>query len=96
VAEHRRAADKGADERALHLRGEERRDESLGDVQEDDDRTKARAEAAPDVRGADVPAAELADVATLERPDEPVPEREAAGQVTGDEESCGRYLRSIW
>ena len=83
VAEHRRSADEGADQRAFDLRGEERRDEPFGDVEQHHGRSETRPEAAPDVRGADVAAAELADVATLERPDEPVPEREAAGQVAG-------------
>ena len=94
MAEHRRPADEGADESAFELRGDERRDEPLRDVEQDHRRAQPRAEAAPDVGGADVAAAELADVRRLKTRTSQYAEREAAGQVAGHDQE--RVAVVIW
>jgi hypothetical protein len=96
VAEHRGAAHERADERALDLDGDQRRDEPLRYVEQDHRRAEPGPEAAPDVGGADVAAAELPDVASPEDPDDPEAEREAAGQVAGDDQDGGGYFGLIW
>jgi hypothetical protein len=96
VAEHRRPADQRTYERPLQLGGQERRHEALGDVEQDDGNPERGPEAAPDVRGADVAAAVGTDVLAPEQQDEPVPEREAAGQVAGEDEQEIRYFGLIW
>jgi hypothetical protein len=96
VPEHGSAADERADESALELGRHERRDEALADVEQDDRDAQPRAEAAPDVRRADVPAPVLADVLPPQQQDEPVPEREAAGQVAGEYQERIGYLGLIW
>jgi hypothetical protein len=86
VAEHRRATR----ERACDMTGSERRNERgrepLRDVEQDDRNPIARPERAPDVRPADVPAPDGPDVDTASGPYDPVSEREAAGEVAGDDE----------
>src|SRR5262245_5992072 len=95
VPEHRCAARQCARERARDLGGDEGGHEPLREVEHDHGSTEAGAEAPRDVRGADVAAPEAADIAALEDPDEPVAEREAAGQVAGQDEECGFYLSVI-
>ena len=55
-------------------------------VEQNDGQAVPAAVDPPDVRPADVAAAELADVRVLERADEPVPRRDAAGEVPGDDQ----------
>jgi hypothetical protein len=69
VAEHRRPADQRTDEGPLQLGGHERRREALGDIEQDDGNPERRTEAAPDVGGADVAAAVVADVLASKQQD---------------------------
>jgi hypothetical protein len=91
MAEHRRRTRQRARDVPRDERGHERRREALGDVEQRDRKAEASAVDAPDVRGSDVPAAELADVGTPGNPDDPEAEREAAGEIAGRDEEQGLY-----
>jgi hypothetical protein len=95
VAEHRR----GPGERAGHVADRERRDqrrrEALRDVEQRDRKPQPRAVDAPDVGRADAPASEGADVGAPRGAYDPVPEREAPGEIAGDDEGKGLYLGLI-
>jgi hypothetical protein len=67
-------------------RGDERGHEALQHIEHDHRNRVTRPEGPPDVRRADVPAADGPDVHALRRADDPVPEREAAGQVADEDE----------
>jgi hypothetical protein len=71
---------------ARRERGDEHREEALRHVEQDDRDPVARPERAPDVRRADVPATDGPDVDALRPADDPVPEREAAGQIADEDE----------
>jgi hypothetical protein len=77
------------------MAGDERRDErgheALGHVEHDHRDRVPSAEAPPDVRRADVPAADPADVLAARPPDDPVPGRDAAGQIPEKDESESLY-----
>jgi hypothetical protein len=75
-------------------RGERRR-EALERVDGDDREPVAASEDAPDVRPADVAAAERPDVDALRRADEPVAGRDRAGQVADQREECGGHRKAI-
>jgi hypothetical protein len=67
-------------------RRNEGRDEPLEDIEDDYWDGVARPEGPPDVRRADVPAADGPDVDALRPADDPVPEGETAGQVADEDE----------
>src|SRR5262245_35201178 len=97
VAEHRRAAGQRSGDRPGREGRGERGHEAFRDVEHDHRNRVAGPEGPPDVRGADVPAADGANVDTLRPADDPVPEREAAGQVADDDEGqrLDGYLKGI-
>ena len=87
VPDHGRASREHAGQRSGHLGGDERGHEPLRDVEEHDGHAVPPAERTPDVRRADVPAADGADVDVLRRAHEPVPEGHGPDEVgRGDEE----------
>ena len=97
MTEHRGGAGESAREVADYERRYERRRKALGYVEEDNRDPVAPAEGAQDIRGSDVAAADRPDVQPF-RPSDPVPEREAAGEVADDDESerfDKRYFRGI-
>src|SRR5205085_2407071 len=83
MAEHRGAARQHAREVADEERPGKRRPEALRDVEQHDRNPVAPPEDAPDVRGADVPAPDLADVDAAPGTDDPVAGRDRAGEVAG-------------
>jgi hypothetical protein len=85
VAEHRGAAREDAGSLADEERAEQCRHEPLERVDEDDRKAEPPPKDAPRVRPADVAAAVAADVGPLDRADEPVPGRDRAGEVAGDD-----------
>ena len=96
MSEHCRAARQNAGELRHVDRGEQRGNEAFRGVDENDRQAEAPAEDAPDVGSADVAAAVLADVGPLDGADEPVPGRDRAGDIPGDDGDCGSYFVSIW
>jgi hypothetical protein len=88
VTEHRRGA--GAHSREMVRRDEEhpneRRDEPLQHVEEDDRDAEPAPVGAPDVRRADVPGADLADVLVLDEEHEPIAPRARAQEIAEDNE----------
>jgi hypothetical protein len=95
VAQHRGTAGEHAGPLPDEERGEERRDEPLQGVDEDDRQPEPPAEDPPDVGAADVAAAVAADIGMPDRRDEPVPGRDRAGEVAGDDGEQRSYLW-IW
>jgi hypothetical protein len=95
VTDHRSGAGQHSGERRDRQREDERRDEPLRRVDQDDRNAEPLAVRAPDVRRADVAAAVLPDVLVLEEPDEPVPRRDRAREVTGDDGEGELYLAGI-
>src|SRR5438067_9524077 len=86
---------------AVDLRGDERRHEGLRGVEKDDGQPVPAAVHAPDVRPADVAAAQGADVLVLERAHEPVAGGDAAGDVAcrdqdREDHSTGEALVPPW
>ena len=73
-------------DRQRQRRDDESGHEALRDVEQDDRTPVPRPERAPDVRRTDVPAADGPDVDALRPADDPVPEREAAGQIAEEDE----------
>ena len=69
-----------------HEGRDQRRDESLDDVEQHHGNRVACSCRPPDVRRPDVAAADLADVLAAEDPNKPVAARDAAGQVAGEDE----------
>ena len=86
VPEHRGAAGKRAGDVTRHEGRDQRRHEPFGNVEQDHRNREPRPEAPPDVRRADVPAADRPDVDAAGPAHHPVAEREAAGEVPGDDE----------
>ena len=87
MSDHGRASRKHPGERAGHLGGDECGHETLCDVEEHHGNAVPPPERPPDVRRADVPAADSADVDMLRRADEPVAEGHRPDEVgRGDEE----------
>src|SRR5438093_11739718 len=76
---------------AVDLRGDERRHEALRGVEKHDRQPVPAAIHAPDVRPADVAAAEGADVLVLERAHEPVAGGDAAGDVASRDQDRERH-----
>src|SRR6266404_1002607 len=65
---------------------EQRRHEALQDIEQHDRDAEPAAVGAPDVRGADVPRADLADVLVLDQEHEPVAPRARAQEIAKDNE----------
>jgi hypothetical protein len=85
VAEHRGAAGEHARSLPDQKSAEQRRHEALERVHQNHGQAEPPAEDAPRVRPADVAAAVATDVRPLDRADEPVPRRDRAGDVAGDD-----------
>ncbi len=98
MAEHRGAARERARDVARDEGRGERRRETLGDVEHDHRQRVAGTERPPDVRPTDVAAADGANVDAAGRPNDPVSEREAAGEIADEDEdeSLDCYFKGTW
>jgi hypothetical protein len=85
VADEGGNAGEDADELAAHVQPHERGGGALRDVESRDGQAPAQSEMPPDVRGADVPAADPADVEALADEGQPVAPRHAPEQVPQDD-----------
>jgi hypothetical protein len=92
VPQHRRAARQNPGEMTDEDRREQRRHEPLRHVERHHGGPEASPIRPPDVRRPDVPATGLADVLAAHGAHEPVAGRNAAGQVSSQNEDCGAQV----
>jgi hypothetical protein len=95
VPQHRRAAGHDACPLPDDERADQRRDETLRRVEDDDREPESPPEDAPDVRPADVAAAVTPDVRPPDRRDQPIAGGYRAGEIAGDGDKDGGYFW-IW